>query len=84
MRSIPQEVPLSVRLAESVAIVTIGDGIVAALFPARHAARWVIGPAPLRRAMSVFVERPDLTRAIGVVQVAAGISWVAALPPAPR
>jgi len=69
-----------VRIAESIAIVTIGDGVVAALFPTAHAARWAIGPAPLRRAAEAFAERPGLMRATGVLQVAAGIAWVAALP----
>lgn len=72
---------MHVRIAESIALVTIGDGVLAALFPARHAARWRVGPSPLRRAMSVFEERPGLTRAVGAVQVAAGIAWVSTLPP---
>lgn len=75
---------MQVRIAESMAIITIGDGVIAALFPARHAARWMIGPGPVRRVMSTFVEHPGLTRAVGVAQVAAGIAWVAILPPAPR
>lgn len=70
------------RIAESIAVVTIGDGVVAALFPSRHAARWEIGPAPVRRAVSVFVERPGLMRVVGIAQVVAGVAWVAALPPA--
>ncbi|MFI7493319.1 hypothetical protein ACH9D2_01145 [Kocuria sp. M4R2S49] len=75
---------MQVRIAESIALVTIGDGVIAALFPARHAARWMIGPGPVRRVMSVFVEHPGWLRAVGVVQVAVGIAWVAALPPKPR
>lgn len=75
---------MRVRIAESVAIVVIGDGVVGALFPARHAARWAQGPGPWRRAMRPFVEYPGLTRALGAVQVAAGVAWVTALPPAAR
>ncbi|MEX5259753.1 hypothetical protein [Kocuria sp. CPCC 205263] len=78
------EVSVQVRIAESVALVTIGDGVIATLFPARHATRWMIGPDSLGRVMSVFMEHPGLTRAVGVVQLAAGIAWVAALPPKPR
>ncbi|MFF0905461.1 UNVERIFIED_CONTAM: hypothetical protein RF653_17465 [Kocuria sp. CPCC 205316] len=72
---------MQARIAESIALVTIGDGVIAALFPARHAARWVIGPDPVRRILSMFVEHPGLMRAAGVAQVVAGIAWVAALPP---
>jgi hypothetical protein len=75
---------VQVRIAESIALVTIGDGVIAALFPARHAARWMIGPAPVRRVVAMFVEHPGLMRAVGVAQVVAGIAWVAALPPKPR
>ncbi|MFC4905034.1 hypothetical protein [Kocuria oceani] len=75
---------MQVRIAESIALVTIGDGVVAALFPARHAARWMIGPDPERRVMAKFLHHPGLMRAAGVVQVVAGIAWAAALPPKPR
>ncbi|MGQ1797319.1 hypothetical protein BJF77_11840 [Kocuria sp. CNJ-770] len=75
---------MQVRIAESIALVTIGDGVIAALFPARHAARWMIGPDPVRRVVAKFVQHPGLMRAAGVVQVVAGIAWVAALPPKPR
>ncbi|MUN64623.1 hypothetical protein GMA12_15985 [Kocuria sediminis] len=75
---------MQVRIAESIALVTIGDGVIAALFPARHAARWMIGPAPVRRVVAMLVEHPGLMRAAGVAQVVAGIAWVAALPPKPR
>jgi hypothetical protein len=74
---------MQARIAESIALITIGDGVIAALFPARHAARWVIGPEPVRRVLSVFVEHPGLMRAVGVAQVVAGIAWVTALPPTP-
>lgn len=75
---------MPVRIAESIALVTIDDGVIAALFPARHAARWMIGPGPVRRVVSAFVEYPGLMRAVGVAQIAAGIAWVATLPPAPQ
>ena len=75
---------MRVQIAESVAIVVIGDGVVGALLPARHAARWVHGPGPWRQAMLPFVEHPGLTRVLGVVQVAAGLGWVATLPSAAR
>lgn len=75
---------MQVRIMEIVAIVVIGDGVVGALFPARHAARWVHGPGPWRRAMRPFVEHPGLTRALGVVEVAGGVAWVATLPPSAR
>ncbi len=75
---------MGVRIAESIAIVVIGDGLVGALFPARHAARWVRGPGPWQQAMRPFLEHPGLTRGLGVIQVAAGVAWVATLPPTAR
>lgn len=34
--------------------------------------------------MLPFVEHPGLTRLLAVVQIAAGVGWVATLPPAAR
>lgn len=72
------------RVAEVATIVLIGDGVVGALFPARHARRWLRGPAPWRHVMRPFVEHPRLTRTVAVAEVVAGVGWVARLPPGPR
>lgn len=75
---------MGVRVAEVAAIVLIGDGVVGALFPARHARRWLREPAAWRRAMSLFVEHPRLTRIVAAAQIVAGVGWVAQLPSASR
>jgi hypothetical protein len=41
-----QEVTLGVLVAELWAIMVIGDGVVGALFPAQHTARWAQAPLP--------------------------------------
>lgn len=71
---------MSARLAEIAAIALIGDGVVGALFPARHASRWLRGPAQWRRVMRLFVDHPGLTRVTGVVEVGVGVWWAARLP----
>ena len=55
---------MDVRIVESLAMLAIGDGVLAALFPVEHCARWEAGPwAPM---MGWFRQRPGLTRAVGV------------------
>lgn len=71
---------MNARLAEAAAIALIGDGVVGALFPARHAARWLRGPTPWLRAMRPFSEHPALTRASAVVELGVGVWWAARLP----
>ena len=71
---------MPVRVAEMAAIAMIGDGVVGALFPARHAARWLRGPTPWRLAMQPFVDHPELTRLAAVVEFGVGVWWAARLP----
>lgn len=62
--------------AEAAAIGLIGDGVVGALIPARHARRWEVGPSWWKRLMHPFAARPQLTRVLAVAELAAGL-WVA-------
>ena len=71
---------MSVRFAEVAAIMVIGDGVVGALFPARHARRWLSGPRLWRRAMRPFVDHPEVMRGAAVVEAVAGLWWAARLP----
>ncbi|MCF6744982.1 hypothetical protein E9529_11955 [Blastococcus sp. KM273128] len=71
---------MPVRFAEVAVIVLIGDGVVGALFPVRHARRWLRGPRFWRRAMRPFVEHPEVTRGAAVVEAVAGVWWAARLP----
>ena len=37
------------RLKETFAILTVGDGIIAAIFPTEHSLLWALGPARVRK-----------------------------------
>jgi len=54
----------------------IGDGVMAVINPRRDAHAWRVGPKPWKNLMHKLHEHPDLTRAIGLVQIAVGIAWV--------
>ena len=66
---------LSKRWQHFTAMVLIGDGIMALIHPQKDALAWKSGPQPWRRLMHELHERPNLTRAIGAVQIAGGILW---------
>ena len=71
---------MNARLAEAAAIALIGDGVVGALFPTRHAARSLRGPTPWQRAMRPFADHPGLTRASAAMELGVGVWWAARLP----
>ena len=62
------------RLKETFAILTVGDGIIAVIFPTEHPLLWAFGPARVRKVARLFAE--NLMRLLGAAQVAFGI-WVA-------
>lgn len=64
------------RAVETIAILLIGDGVVGASNPQRHARLWLAGPPGWRRAMALFVERPGFTRALSALEAGLGI-WLA-------
>lgn len=73
-----------VCVAESLAMMAIGDGVLAAVFPVQHVERWVFGPKAWRAYLHWFSERPALTRVLGVAEVVGGIAWAATLPSRPQ
>jgi hypothetical protein len=56
----------------------IGDGTLALLRPHRNARAWSLGPEPWRDLMQQLCRRPNVLRAIGAAEIAAGITWVLA------
>ena len=69
-----------VRIREVVAMSMIGDGVLGAWQPARHAARWQVGPTSWQRLMHVFVRRPWLTRLLAAAETGGGLWYACRLP----
>ena len=65
------------RLLELVGLMMVGDAMLALIQPRGHVALWYQGPRPWRRMMAPFRSSPDLTRALGAVELAIGL-WLAA------
>jgi hypothetical protein len=65
------------RAREVVGMMMVGDGALAALEPVGHCRIWQRGPRSWKRLVSFFVQRPVLTRVIGVAEMGAGL-WLAA------
>lgn len=57
------------------AVLTIGDGVMGALFSKGYMRTMRIGPSFFRKMADYFIKRPWLTRLIGIVETAAGI-WL--------
>lgn len=64
------------NLAELVAILAIGDGVVGLAAPRRHMLLWRLGPEGYRRAMESLAERPALVRTLAAAEIGAGL-WLA-------
>jgi hypothetical protein len=64
------------RIAELLAMVLIGDGVIALAAPRRHSRLWKFGPEGYRRAIEAFAQRPALTRLLAAGQVGLGL-WLA-------
>ena len=64
------------RLMELIGIFAIGDGAMSVAAPRGHTSLWRVGPRPWRRSMARLRRRPQLTRAIGLAEVAVGILLV--------
>ncbi|HEY8997362.1 MAG TPA: hypothetical protein VIM60_05665 [Edaphobacter sp.] len=58
------------------AMALIGDGIMGIIHPRRDAKAWHYGPEPWKNLMQSLEDRPNLTRALSAVQVAAAVAWV--------
>ena len=64
------------RVLESLAMLTIGDGLLAVLQPRRHVLLWESGPRVWRNSIRPFIRNPGLTRLLGVVGLGLGL-WLA-------
>jgi hypothetical protein len=64
------------RLKESIAMMSIGDGMLALIAPRNHVALWLLGPKRLRRLTLWFAENPTYTRIGGIAEVGLG-TWLA-------
>ncbi len=63
------------QLRETVGIALIGDGVVGALIPQRHIARWKTGPQLWQRTLAPFAGHPERTRIAAIAELAAGL-WL--------
>ena len=68
------------RLSALLAMLAIGDGVIGALAPQRHMARWSSGPMPYEKAMRPFARHPHLTRALAIAEVAGATAYALRLP----
>lgn len=65
------------RVKYLVAMMLIGDGTLALIRPQRDALTWNAGPESWRALMSYLADHPQLTRAIGAGEIAAGLALFA-------
>jgi hypothetical protein len=70
-------------IAESAAMMAIGDGVLGALFPVQHSTRWDFGPEPWRKSMRMWAKHPELTRVVSLLQLVAGVVWASRLRSTP-
>ena len=71
------------RILWTVAILLVGDGVVAALIPSRHMRRWARGPSWYRTAMRPFAEHPRATRALGALEAVGALWWTSRMQDRP-
>ena len=67
--------PTMRRVLWVVALVLIGDGVVAAVMPRRHMLRWYDGPDWYQRAMRPLVDHAAATRAVGLGKAGLAMWW---------
>ena len=63
------------RCKHFIALVLIGDGVMALLRPGHDARAWAAGSGSWRKLMVALNKRPVLTRVIGGVEVAGAVYW---------
>jgi hypothetical protein len=56
-------------------LVMVGDGLAGLIWPCEYLRKLEIGPKPINDVLEAFAERPALTRALCVVEVAIG-AWI--------
>jgi len=67
---------IATRMKECLAMLMIGDGVLAIVEPRRHLRVWEGGPSRWRQLVGPLANRPNLTRGLGVAGVALGV-WLA-------
>jgi hypothetical protein len=67
--------PLSAAAKESLAILMVGDGVIAALMPRRHVMLWSFGPDWWTGFVRAASERPWAIRASALVAAGTGLWW---------
>lgn len=63
------------RWKHFLALIVIGDGVMAILRPQLDASAWAIGPQTWRDLMNELNRRPMLTRVIGGIEFVGGVYW---------
>lgn len=64
------------NIAELVAMLMIGDGVIGLAAPRQHSLLWGFGPEGYKQLMESFAERPALVRALAAAEIAGGL-WLA-------
>ena len=64
------------RLKETLAVITIGDGVIELLAPSEHSLLWEVGPEGARKVARFFADNPNYMRLLGAAQIGFGI-WLA-------
>jgi hypothetical protein len=64
------------RIAEVVAMLMIGEGVLTLVAPRRHSLLWEFGPEGYKRAIEAFAEYPTLTRLVAAAEAGLGL-WLA-------
>jgi len=70
------------RTKETIAMLMIGDGLLAVVEPRRHCELWKAGPPFWRALVDPLVENPALARIVGAAEMAAGF-WLASCQTSP-
>jgi hypothetical protein len=63
-------------MIEVIAMLAIGDHVLAIISPTRHISLWLGGPRWWDRICEAFVRRPTLTRVLGIAGLIAAV-WLA-------
>jgi hypothetical protein len=66
----------TLRTKHFLALLLIGDGVVALIRPEHDAAAWSQGPWLWRQAMGHLKKNPTTTRLVATAQIVAGIYWL--------
>ncbi len=64
------------QLLDVFGMLLIGDGLLAVINPRRHCLLWEVGPQSCRDVIDEFADHPQMTRAVGAVELLLGV-WLA-------